>query len=123
MSISRYFKIRKNRIPKRKRTIAKPGAESDTGKYFKCWNCGFTCNTDRDVFGDSGSNESPLSFKIVPTVPTSSIFGQSSQLVLDSGEGVLMKLDATGAVARTDKHNYAPLITIGCPLCGTLNWK
>jgi len=42
--------------PKRKRTIPLYGEGDDKGKWYKCWNCGFPCNIDRDSLdtGDKG---------------------------------------------------------------------
>ena len=31
------------------------GPDDDYGKWYKCWNCGFLCNIDRDPLGDVGN--------------------------------------------------------------------
>ena len=42
------------RLRKEKRTIPIRGIWEDKGKYFRCWNCGFVCDSQRDSLGDHG---------------------------------------------------------------------
>lgn len=49
-----FHRVRKNRIRKRSRTLPIPGHEDygdgrDADRYFKCWNCGFICDSERDA--------------------------------------------------------------------------
>ena len=46
---------------KRKRRIPLRGSFEDEGKYYRCWNCGFICNIERDAFGED-ENLSGLDF-------------------------------------------------------------
>lgn len=123
-TLSRYIKIVKTRIKKEKRVRALRGAGDDSNKLFRCWNCGFTCNTDRDIYGDTAS-ENPLSYRIYPINQTHSgrFQGLGATLIGDNGDAVLMKLDANGNIVSTNPHNYFPVVSVGCPFCGTLNWK
>jgi len=52
----------RSRIRKESRTIplygdADRGNGLDDGRYFRCWNCGFICNIDRDALGGSESRD------------------------------------------------------------------
>ena len=51
-----YTRPHKRKLTKRSRTIPVYGEGADKGKYFRCWNCGWICNVDRDELGDSDSS-------------------------------------------------------------------
>lgn len=51
----RYSIYSHKRLPKEKRTIRLYGEGDDTNKYYRCWNCGFPCKTDRDSLGVDGT--------------------------------------------------------------------
>ena len=50
-----YTRPHKRKLTKRSRTLPVYGEGADKGKYFRCWNCGWICNVDRDELGDSDS--------------------------------------------------------------------
>ena len=50
-----YRNPRRHILPKRSRTIPLFGTGDDAGKYYRCWNCGFICNAERDTLGDGNS--------------------------------------------------------------------
>jgi hypothetical protein len=51
-----HGKYSQTRLPRQKRTIEVPGSLEDSGKYFRCWNCGFINNVERNQLGEvSGS--------------------------------------------------------------------
>jgi len=50
-----YTRPHKRKLAKRSRTLPVYGEGADKGKYFRCWNCGWVCNVDRDKLGDSDS--------------------------------------------------------------------
>ena len=52
MSGPQYIKYDRRRLHRDKRTITVEGSDSHDGKYFKCWNCKFVCDKDRDKTGD-----------------------------------------------------------------------
>ena len=61
MNESRYVRYDKRRLPRQKRTIPIFGAASyvdgrvvkdQSNVFYRCWNCGFPCRTDRDKLGD-----------------------------------------------------------------------
>lgn len=113
----------------------------DTGKYFRCWNCGFVCNSDRDELGDKDS-KAAVSTQIYDQKYSSDnenttdgstrqigspIHGDNDgvpllkMLTLRSGH-VIHKKDAAGDNVKI-RHNWEPKVTGGCPFCGTRNWR
>lgn len=89
------------RYPKQSRTIpikAHPdhGDGKDVGKYFRCWNCGFICNIEKNELGGPESRN-----KITIQRYT--------------------QVDEYGNT--TTGTRYKPIMETGCPLCGTLNWR
>jgi len=66
---SRSYRHR-SRIRKESRTIPLYGSPErgnglDDGRYFRCWNCGFICNIDRDALGGPESRDG-LSYEDFP---------------------------------------------------------
>ncbi len=49
---NRYGVYGRSRLPREKRSIPVSGDLEDDGRYFKCWNCGFVCDSQRDITGD-----------------------------------------------------------------------
>lgn len=45
---SRYAHYIQRRLRRDKRTLSLYGEKDDGGKYYRCWNCGFICNIERD---------------------------------------------------------------------------
>ena len=88
---NRYGKYSEHKLKRDKRTIPMFGCKEDTNKYFRCWNCNFVCDKDRDVIeqGDYGTGG------VVPTAFT----------------------DTDGTTS------YYPLVTKGCPSCGSTNYR
>ncbi len=50
---SRHSSYSETKLPKQKRSISMRGERDDTGKWWRCWNCGFPCNVDRDALDTS----------------------------------------------------------------------
>ena len=46
---NRYGSYQRSRLPREKKVIRIPGSLEDDGKFYRCWNCGFICNGNRDV--------------------------------------------------------------------------
>ncbi len=101
MLSSRHVRYKTTRIPKEKKTHQLYGEFEDRGKYYTCWNCGYRCNMDRDEL-DVGESMSTLSLETV-TVP-------------DETAGGIVPIPATTTFIM-------PVVTGGCPHCGTRNWK
>ena len=140
MSESRTKHFDKRRLPRQKRTISVFGAVSydqsgravkdQSDKLFRCWNCGFLCNTDRDKLGDGVGYTIKDQPDILPLSLGSGAFqypGSNAQwdvtLSLEDMHTVhLMQLDSDGN-PMTVMHNFSQVVFAGCPLCGCMNYK
>ena len=145
----------RSRIRKEARTIPLYGNPDrgnglDDGRYYRCWNCGFICNIDRDKLGGHGDG---ISYEDFP-VPFDASLNSVSRLGGSIGPSAISpKTRAGGSTLRgggflgricmmvgisfwttlaigplldsvmTDKHHIMPIVDAGCPFCGTLNWK
>lgn len=102
----------RRKLRKDSRTLPVKGYGDDEGKYFRCWNCGFVCDNDRDALSD----RSTITYEQ---------FGAntySGHITIRSGH-VLIQLDQAGD-AQPVKLAYSPKAESGgCPLCHTKNWK
>jgi hypothetical protein len=47
-SSNRYGTYKSTGLPREKRSILLPGSLDDNGRYYKCWNCGVTCDSQRE---------------------------------------------------------------------------
>jgi len=104
----------------------------DDGKYFRCSNCGFPCDIDRDALGGPESRSGATyaqptdSYSEDPPPFYSGIDGENdtlplaSQLSLRSALIVMKSLaDGTEATIRRTWYNDGGT---GCPFCHSLNW-
>lgn len=116
----------RGRIRKESRTIPLYGDRErgnglDDGRYYRCWNCGFICNVDRDALGgpESGDGKSYEAF-LIPTDP--SLNSVSRLGGSEEPSTVSLALDIAGDTI-TETHAIQSVINQGCPFCGTLNWR
>lgn len=98
------------------------GTGDDEGRYFRCWNCGFRCDTRRDRLGDKMS----VSGNAVEECLTVNHLGsrmdgdhRSGVIVMDFLNVNNQALLGPGGV----KHDMKPIVGSGCPHCGTPNWR
>ena len=114
----RYTRPTKKRLRKEARSI--PYKVRGDEKLFRCWNCGFICNADRDDSsgGQAGDNHMVYSY---PALGGSGLDGTIVSVELGK-KSVLMEQDADG-VNRVVTHIFSSVVTKGCPLCGTTNYK
>ena len=108
---NRYGTYSQRKLPKEKRTIPLSGSLDDDSKYFRCWNCNFTCNKERDIVehGDHGTGG------VVPTffaVDENLVDKDDTNIITIGGETIIVY----------GKHYY-PNITKGCPFCGSTNYR
>ena len=135
MNESRYVRYDKRGLPVQKRTIPIFGAASyvdgrvvkdQSGIFFRCWNCGFICRTDRDKLGDGEGfvindqvdvpavlNLGASSYEFPGTDNTRDV----KMAVEDNVTVNLMELDNEGN-PKTVMHNFFTKVTSGCPCCG-----
>ena len=120
------FKVRTSRtntrIHKDSRTIPIWGSPTrgdglDHGKWFRCWNCGFLCNKDRDALGDSQSRDGVVIED----------YAQNPEGRNFTGDAILgLGVIASETDSEGDPIRYPLMISTkstGCPFCHTLNWR
>lgn len=133
----------KSRIRHDARTLPLRGTGDDEGKYYRCWNCGFICNVDRDSLGDGESRDGASTEFYYDYYPQSegAYRGVASGLFLED-EGAAGDHTSPALALRcvnrgttrtiavgpdglpvTTKLTYAPTVVSGCPGCGTKNWR
>ena len=122
-----YTRPHRRKLSKRSRTLPIYGKGDDAGRYFRCWNCGWICDTERDELGDSDSNSGDNHtdyHNIAPEDPyTNAGVGRSCCLGGDIGHfHVAMEIGSDGE-AKTIRHDYTSDISRGCAFCGTVNWR
>ena len=110
---SRYNEIQQRRSPHKKRTIRVYGSGEDSGKWYKCWNCGFINNIDRNAVGDGDGRSYFIG--ILPNETNKNVGFEMSV----SGKDVLMSANPTGQ----EKHNIGMQAIAGCSFCGCMNYR
>lgn len=98
------------------------GSEEDSGKWYKCWNCGFPFDITKVSTG-SGNSKSYADVPADYLAPVSSGDPKAVKLYLDTYDTVgcliLNKSDGDPETAY-----YTPrvvTVTGGCPMCGCRN--
>lgn len=128
MSTRKKFFTTRKRI-KKSRTIPLRGCgvgESDeNGQYFKCWNCGFVCDVERDNLGGSEEKDG-LTYENYSVPLDSSIPDGLSGLAVLGGDiehfQVALEVGSDGEPLEPKKHVRA-VVGSGCPFCGCRNWR
>lgn len=111
--------------PKESRTIPVHGNRvlgngEDAGVLFKCWYCGFINRVGRDALGGSHSRSGlKHEVAILPSVVTEGDFVRLRGI---GSQHVGMELDSFGN-PKTIHRPYKAVSGLGCPLCGSKNWK
>jgi hypothetical protein len=105
------------------RTIPIPGYGDDAGRWFRCWNCGFICDSERDLIDPTGQR----GVEVVEYSLTS-----AESRLIEPGVyahaggpfvvGVTMRLDSDGSYTAPNRL-YRRSVTGGCPSCGIKNWR
>lgn len=114
------------KLPKQSSTIPVKGVGDDAGKWFRCWNCGFMCNVDRDKLSGDKSLSGVVLMEYV-AIPDTYGDPLAAYACLDGCESFFhttpkMKADGT---PQEEKHTLAPSseLSSGCPQCHSLNWR
>jgi hypothetical protein len=92
---SRFSRIIRWRLPRHRRSVRLSGAEEDTGRYLKCWNCGFLIDTQLGLSGTDGNGNSYSQPGTNDTI-------------------------SKNVVTSYEAYNIDTAISC-CPLCGTAN--
>jgi hypothetical protein len=114
---SRYIRTHTVRLPRKRRSVNLYGSFEDSGKWYKCWNCGFTLDISKVSTG-SGNGTACEDFSIPITD-----YIHDATLSLDR-IGVAGVILENGADGDPITRYYTPrkaIVTGGCPLCGTKN--
>lgn len=119
----RRANARRRKIGKEFKTIPVAGNSvrgngEDSGKYFRCGNCGFICDSTRDKRARTIN-----SVEIVEFTPNSYPIPGDASAVLGGIDKLFVsnKLTADGSIAQP-YMNYMPQVNGGCPMCGTQNY-
>lgn len=104
------------------KTVPVPGHQDfgdgeDAGIWYRCWNCGFLCSTDRETLG--GADDDSL---IEPTAYTTlDQYGDTAYHCQGAAGADQATCEAAGGTWASER--FEPTRSGGCPLCGTLNWR
>ena len=99
------------------------GDGQDFGKWFRCWNCGFICNSERDALGDSQSRDGRV-HKDYAQNPDPGTVQKQATLGGPSNVFVASEQDSGGtAKGVRNAIMVSSSASSGCPLCGSLNWR
>ncbi len=115
---SKYGEFSYKRPPHKKRTIRVDGAKEDDGQWFKCWNCGFMNNINRNMLGD-GEGLSYSGGSVDLESHANQANPSKNYLMNISGKSVLLNLNPV----FTERHNIGSDAVSGCSFCGSLNWR
>jgi predicted RNA-binding Zn-ribbon protein involved in translation (DUF1610 family) len=105
--------------------------KDQSDKIYRCWNCGFICNEQHQNIkrGDGVG----YIIKDIIEADALDIGASAIEYPGESGSNAvtmrlqdpcirMMKLDSEGN-AVTVMHNQSQIVTSGCPLCGTMNYR
>ena len=110
---------RSSRVPKEKRTIPVPAQGDEEGRYYKCWNCGFICDKQKNALDDGPAGNASRH----ATLASGRIIGDSRSVRFRVGTPIILRqLDSLG----NKKPIYIErrvIVGSGCPGCGTRNWS
>jgi hypothetical protein len=118
---NRYGVHVQQRLPKRKRTIPLPGDLEDSGRYYRCWYCGFINNVQRNQVGD-GDGVTQLDAPEIAMGGWGMDDPLSLAIILDD-MFTLLQNRPDGNPITNYRHNNYPQIIGGCSLCGCKNYR
>lgn len=117
---NRYGIHVQQRLPKRKRTIPLKGDLEDSGRYYRCWRCGFINNIERNKVGD-GNGTTQLDSPDIAMGGFGTGDPLSVHIILDDMFTILEN-GSDGNPITTYRHNNYSQIIGGCSLCGSKNF-
>ncbi|MHC4397712.1 MAG: hypothetical protein ACYS1A_18875 [Planctomycetota bacterium] len=127
--------IKRSRLPKESRTLpiyGDPirGDGLDAGIYYRCWHCGFLCNSDRDALGDSQSRSGVRHNDYAQQPDPGYDYAQNEAGISKKNKTAVLG-DAVMA-AKNDSDDAPKFVgnaimvserLSGCPFCGCKNWR
>ncbi len=128
----RYPRYRTRSIPKVARRLPIRGSSDrgdgmDDGRYFRCWHCGFICDSLRDVVGGSTdrSGDYPIDYvrgSLGCQEADDPARSQESTLGAPFGRFAALECGPDGE-AKAIRHSQMTTSIRGCPSCGNINYK
>lgn len=113
--VSRKYRKSRSAVPINGSAIRGDGL--DAGKYFRCAQCGFVCNKERDSLGGPESKNN-VSFEIFNNdTPEDGL-----NFAILGMTHICLRIGADSNPQQIYR-NYMPVINSGCPMCGSLNWR
>jgi len=111
-----------SQISKQSRTIpihghADYGEGKDADRYFHCWNCGFICDVDRDALGGPADRANITT----EAYTQKDQYGETAYHCQGAAGATQTICEAAGGTWSSTR--YIPVVSSGCPMCGTLNWR
>ena len=122
---SRHAKYSTSRLPRKRRTIQLRGTGEDTGKYYRCWNCGATGDTDRERTDYSSHGRGGVSVGEFAIASTGTGGDINSTAAIESpffNFEVALEQNASGD-AKEPYYSLQPSINKGCWFCGSTTWR
>ncbi len=102
-----YGIYRSPKLPTQKRSTVLRGDLSDDGKFYTCWNCGFTVDSTKHAIGvGSGVGQGT--------------YVDEAHLIDENGVHFIYE-DGNEIVISYDR--FKPVISGGCPFCGSKNYR
>ena len=121
-----YTRPYKRSLKKRSRTLPVFGRGDDAGRYYRCWNCGFVCDVERDELGDAdstaGDDHTDINNLANANPYTNNAANHISLRTCVGHQYVAMRIGADGE-PKTIVHLHTTDISRGCPFCGSTNWR
>lgn len=121
---SRHARYKQSTVSHNKRPRQLYGEKDDTGKWYRCWNCGMRVHADRTARVDSMGNGVVVEYVTdaadLPAVTTVGSADGSVWLTESMPQAITITSNGElEAVARPVSID----VEAGCPFCGTLNWR
>lgn len=104
------------------RTIAIYGSPErgdglDSGKWYRCWNCGFLNSIDRNALGDSQSRDG------IVITDYATYDGSVTHPEGRLGDSLIAQEQDSEGNPKGIRGSFMVSVNSGCSFCGTLNWR
>ena len=138
-----YGPSHSRRLRKQSRRLPVKGKGDDKNRYFRCWNCGFICDAERDALAGP-EDVSSISYGIYDQRYSTDFVSVGGTIDMGAGGGaevhghidgvplLTMAVLGKGHIALKEgmdgtsqaiMQNWYPESMAGCPMCGTTNWR